>query len=168
MFVNVYGHTLQDEYDISYLTEQDLLSGQHKLYTASNSLSYETLSHIFELMMVNQDRFCSTTVAELLQYDQNITMTDADKLEIFETMENVEDVRFIQLIVKDNLINNLDVYSRIYNLIIGVDMDVVKSDFKSRLIYIPTPNPVSILSRNIVDMLIMSSIDSLNGISIVT
>ena len=150
------------------MTEEDLLSGEHRLYSASNSLSYETLSRIFELMMVNQDRFCTSTVSELLQYDQNISMTDDEKMEIFETIDNVEDVRFIQMIVKDNLNNHLDVYSRIYNIRIGVDLDVVKSDFKSRLIYIPTPNPVSILSRNIVDMLIMSSIDSLNGISIVT
>ena len=58
-------------------------------------------------------------------------MTDDDKIAILEHIDNVEDVRFIQLIVKDNYRNDINFYSGIYNLKITNDCRVIDCDFKS-------------------------------------
>ena len=77
-------------------------------------------------------------------------MNDDDKMEILELIDNVEDVRFIQLIVKDNYKNDINFYSCIYNLKMSNNYCVLDCDFKSNLVYIPLPNHIGLLTSKIV------------------
>ena len=95
-------------------------------------------------------------------------MTDEDKMAILEHIDNVEDVRFIQLIVKDNYRNDINFYSGFYNLNITNDCSVIDCDFKSKFVLIPLPNPITLLRNKILKKLITNPIDSLHGISVVT
>ena len=95
-------------------------------------------------------------------------MTDDDKMEILELIDNVEDVRFIQLIVKDNYKNDINFYSCIYNLKISNNCRVIDCDFKSKFVLIPLPNRIGPLTSKIVKKLMTNPIDSLHGISVVT
>ena len=66
MFVNVHRYKLNEEYDISYLTHNELFDHRHKLYSESEDIVYDTLSNIFDLTMMNQTRYCYTSKSAIL------------------------------------------------------------------------------------------------------
>ena len=70
MFVNLYQYKLNEEYNISYLTHHELFDYRHKLYSASEDITFETLSNMFDLKTINKMRYCCTSKIAIIQFEQ--------------------------------------------------------------------------------------------------
>ena len=97
VFVNVHQYKINQEYDISNLTDFELFDYRHTLYSTSEDIVYEILSNIFDLTMRNQMRYCCTSNSSILQFEQGQSMIYEEKNYTLSRIYAVEDVRFIQL-----------------------------------------------------------------------
>ena len=83
-------------------------------------------------------------------------------------MDRVEDVRFIQLSLKDIITNNLYTYSYYLELPFSYINYYDKSDCYSIQFKLPPPLALIALCKNVMDKFMLSPINSIDGISIVT
>ena len=84
LFVGIHKHEILKLYDIAYLTDIDMLDNRHKLYSATNSIHYELIANVFDLTMRDQGRYCSYSLQSVLQFEQNISMTDEEKKTLYK------------------------------------------------------------------------------------
>ena len=97
MFVSVHNEKLYEEYYISYLTIFDLFEGKYNLHSVSDNIYYSLLTEIFDLQMSNQAMYCITTKSAILQYNENMSMTNEEKLCLISHIYVTGNVRFMQL-----------------------------------------------------------------------
>ena len=83
-----------------------MLDNRNKLYSATNSIHYELVANVFDLTMRNQCRYCSYSLQSVLIFEQGISMTDEEKKQALHKCEKVEQIRFIQLTLKNTLMTN--------------------------------------------------------------
>jgi len=92
-------------YEISYLNESEA-NEQHLLYSATNSILCNAMLSHYKLTIKNQERYISTTKAELLNYQKGLLIHKEDMTYLLAELHDINDLRFIVLTKKRNPINS--------------------------------------------------------------
>ena len=94
-------------YEISYLNESEA-NEQHLLYSATNSILCDAMLSHYHLTIDNQERYISTTKAELLNYQKGLLIHEEDMTYLLAELHDINDLRFIVLTLKCNPINSIN------------------------------------------------------------
>ena len=95
-FIHVISSNLNEEYDISYLEENDISIHNHRLHVATESPEHIEVSNYFQIRMKDQDRFIATIEREIRQYRENeLETTDFVLQKISDTNVEIEKIRYI-------------------------------------------------------------------------
>ena len=129
IFFNVDWYKINVEYDILYLTRLGLFDYIHKLYSASEDITHEKLSNLFNLTTTNQRRYCYTSKSAISKCEQGQSMIDEDEINTLSSIDRVEDGRFIQLSLKYIVINSVYTYYSYLELLFSYINCNEESDF---------------------------------------
>ena len=144
-FVNVISSNLNEEYDISYLEENDISIHNHRLHVATESPEHIEMSNYFEIRMEDQERFITTTEREIRQYRENeLETTDCVSQKISDTNGEIEKIRYICFSLKSKIDDTFSHYIESKLIIENNHMDsssimcyTNNNDFKSKHVLLP-------------------------------
>ena len=74
----------------------------HWLYKVKSNYIYNVLAIAYRLCMPNQAMLVYITTYSVIRYNEGLLMSNDDKEIIMSTIEGVEDVRFIVLVMKSS------------------------------------------------------------------
>ena len=98
-FLHVHASKLEDEYDITYVMENELCCNGNFLHSATNSQEHQSVADYYNVTMTHQNRHINTTLKELLNYGVGLKMSrECIEHKISAINGKVEDVRYICLI----------------------------------------------------------------------
>ena len=179
-------------YEISYMNEREA-NRQHLLYSATNSILCNTMLSHYKLTIKNQERYISTTKAELMNYQKGLLIHQDDMSYLLDELDDIKDLRFIVPTKKPKPSNSnnqsLENYSSSsycntiqndeLNILCSYKIQPTEFDIcninrcrdlniiQSKQFHVNNSKLLRDLTRNVLDKLIMSEIDSLCGIAIV-
>ena len=80
LFLHVHYHKLHEEYDILYISEEDLINNPNMnyLYSATKSENHTMLATHFQVVMTMQDYLVQYSKKEMLSYVENMLLSSED------------------------------------------------------------------------------------------
>ena len=108
-FVSIHHHTAISElYCITYLSTTDMDTSLHILHHATASVGCSAMMALYRLNLNGQERYCSTTKNEILDYKTNMLIQKTHLKTILEDIPYIPDLRFIVLTLKMNEVNTIN------------------------------------------------------------
>ena len=108
-FVSIHHHTAITElYCITYLSTTDMDTSAHILHRATASVGCSAMMALYRLNLNGQERYCSTTKNEILDYKTNMLIQKTHLKTILDNIPYIPDLRFIVLTLKMNEVNTIN------------------------------------------------------------
>ena len=177
IFLHVHAAKLEEEYEITYVLENELINGKNLLHSVTNSPAHEHVANYYGVAMSFQNRHLQTTLSQLKNYSVGIKMSrEGLEHRLLDIKGKVEDVRYICLIKRINPIKpicdylNILSYTSIKSIVISNDTNCStdkETDFKSKYVTFPFENPFKRHFNAIIDKLMLNPMDTYHGISVV-
>ena len=165
--------SVSQTFSITYLTEGNLESGNHKLSYVTSGVSEQVELELLNKNVKEQDQYIHFSLSQMKQLCEGTQMSSSDVSNLLANEDDVEMIRYIVLTVISSETHcsadrKLTSKTRVFDYFLS-DSNIISQSRKLRSfqLILPPHNPLIALARSVLNKLLIAVPNTPNGISIV-